>query len=73
MLARILPAAIIATTCARSVAFAAVISVDHPTFGPGTLTRDTDQGLDSLDLALSLDRSSNNVSGEFGAGGDFQV
>jgi hypothetical protein len=54
-------------------ATAAVISVDDiGGFGPDTLTRDTDQGLDFLDVEFSLGRSFNDVSAEFGVGGDFE-
>lgn len=54
-------------------ATAAVISVDDTGgFGIDVLTRDTDQGLDFLDLTLSQGRSFNDVSGEFGIGGDFE-
>lgn len=54
-------------------ASAIVISVDDiGGFGIGALTRDTDQGLDFLDLTLSQGRSFNDVSSEFGVGGDFE-
>jgi len=33
---------------------ASIIEADHPFFGPGTLTRDTAQGLDFLDLPLLI-------------------
>lgn len=55
-----------------SVASAAIISVDDPDFGTGALTRDTDQGLDFLDLTKSTNRSYNDVSAHFGASGDFE-
>jgi hypothetical protein len=41
-------------------------------FGVDALTRDTDQGLDFLDVTFSIGRSFNDVSGEFGIGGDFE-
>ena len=50
---------------------ATVISADHLVFGIGSLTRDTDQGLDFLDLTLSINRSFNDVATHFVAGGDF--
>ncbi len=54
------------------LASAAIISVDDATFGVGTLTRDTAQGLDFLDVTFSTNRSYNDVSTEFGVGGDFE-
>lgn len=54
-------------------ATAAIISVDDiGGFGIDALTRDTDQGLDFLDVTLSTGRSFNDVSGELGIGGDFE-
>ncbi|QDV22543.1 hypothetical protein [Aureliella helgolandensis] len=53
-------------------ASAGVMSADHATFGIASLTRDTVQGLDFLDLTLSVNRSFNNVSSQFGTGGDFE-
>lgn len=50
---------------------AAVLEADDAIFGVGALTRDTDQALDFLDLTLSTARSFDDVSGELGAGGDF--
>ncbi len=51
---------------------AAVISADYPGFGVGSITRDTDQNLDFLDLTFSFGRSSDDISTQFGPGGDFQ-
>lgn len=49
-----------------------VVVLDHPIHGVGSITRDTIQGLDFLDVTLSTGRSYNDVSGEFGIGGDFE-
>jgi hypothetical protein len=46
------------------------ISIDDPVFGADSITRSG--GLDWLDLTLSVNRSFDNVSGEFGSGGDFE-
>lgn len=51
---------------------AAILEADHPTFGVGSLTRDTSSGLDWLDLTLSTNRSYADVASQFGAGGDFE-
>lgn len=55
---------------------AALISVDDLVFGSGAITRDTDTGLEWLDVALSANRSWNDITGvdgsnEFLPGGDF--
>ena len=54
-----------------ALASAAIISVDSE-FGTNSITRDTEQGLDFLDLTYSLDRSYNDISTQFGTGGDFE-
>ncbi len=51
---------------------AGVMSADDTVFGIGALTRDTDQMLDFLDVTRSTSRSVVDVSGELGAGGDFE-
>ena len=51
---------------------AQVIEVDSAIFGPGTLTRDTVQGLDFLDLEDTLGRSFQDVSSQLGSGGEFE-
>jgi len=56
----------------NSAASAAIMSVDDTEFGTGALTRDTDQGLDFLDVRFSTNRSYDAVSAQFGAGGDFE-
>lgn len=53
------------------LAQAALISVDDPVFGAGSVTRDTDTGLEWLDLTSSTGRSYDQVSVEFSVGGDF--
>ena len=51
---------------------ALVISVDDVGgFGADALTRDTEQGLDFLDLMFSAGRSYNDISTQFAPGGDF--
>jgi len=70
------PVSILSLSCTviylSSVACGAVISVDDIVFGADALTRDTGQGLDFLDVPLSASRSYNDVSTQFGAGGDFE-
>ena len=51
---------------------AQVIEVDSVVFGPGTLTRDTVQGLDFLDLGDTFGRSFQDVSSQLGSGGEFE-
>ena len=53
-----------------STTYAALLSKDS-TFGPNTITRDTDTGLDWLDLTLSTNRSYDDVITQFGIGGDY--
>ena len=61
------------TALAPIKASAILISVDDlGGFGADSLTRDTNQGLDFLDLTFSLGRTFNDVSVEFGVGGDFE-
>ena len=55
-----------------SVAQAQVLEADDNIFGPGALTRDTVLGLDFLDVTLTLGRSVDDVSSEFGVGGEFE-
>ena len=55
-----------------SHAQASIVEADHPHFGTGAITRDTDQGLDFLDLTFSTNRSYYDVSGNLGPGGDFE-
>jgi len=55
---------------------AALIVLDDPNFAASTdgfnITRDMSTGLDWLDLDVSEGRTFADVSGEFGAGGDFE-
>jgi len=51
---------------------AALVSTDLFLSGDGLLTRDTQSGLDWLDHSLTLGRSFNDLSGQFGVGGQFQ-
>ncbi len=52
---------------------AAVISVDDLVFGSNSVTRDlAANGLDWLDVTLSANRSYNDVSTQFGIGGDYE-
>ncbi len=51
---------------------AALISLDDPVFGAGSITRDTATGLDWLDVPISQGRTFLDVAGEFGSGGDFE-
>ena len=58
--------------CFCSPSQAGILVGDWKNFGDGLLTIDTTQGLEFLDLTESLNRSYNDVSGQFGAGGDFE-
>lgn len=51
---------------------AALMSMADPVFGVDSITLDTDTGLEWLDVTLSVNRSFLDVSGELGAGGDFE-
>src|SRR5678816_4482770 len=51
---------------------ATLVELDDPQFGPASITRDTEQGLDWLDVPISAGRSYNDVSTQFGVGGDFE-
>lgn len=55
-----------------SSATAALISLDDSRFGVGSITRDTNTGLDWLDVPLSEGRRFVDVVGQFGLGGDFE-
>lgn len=55
-----------------SEGLAAVTEGDHGVHGTGTLTIDSDQELAFLDVNLSLGRSFNDISSQFGLGGDFE-
>jgi len=53
-------------------ASALIFSTDDLVFGTDSLTRDTELELDFLDLTFSNTRSFNDVSSQFGLGGDFE-
>jgi PEP-CTERM motif len=53
-------------------ASATLVQVDWKAQGDNAITRDTEKGLDWLNLGLSAGRSFNDVSANFGLGGDFQ-
>ena len=55
-----------------SAAPAALVSQDDPDYGVGSITFDTDTGLQWLDVPLSQARTYLDVAGEFGIGGDFE-
>ena len=50
---------------------AAIQSIDDVTFGAGSITRDTNTGLDWLDVTASQGRSYDDVATQFGSGEDF--
>lgn len=62
----------LAAALAASTATAQITSEDDAIFGVDSITRDAAQQLDFLDLTLSTNRSFNDVSTQFGAGGDFE-
>jgi hypothetical protein len=51
---------------------AAVISLGDSVFGANSITRDTQSGLDWLDVTLSTNRSYVDVSSHFSVGGDYE-
>lgn len=51
---------------------AVLMSADDPVFGMDSITQDSDTGLEWLDLNKSILRSFDDVSGQFGVGGDFE-
>jgi len=59
-------------TLGASQSMATVTVQDHAVFGSGSLTIDSNQQLAFLDVNLSLGRSFNDISNEFGVGGDFE-
>ena len=50
---------------------AAIVSLDS-SFGVDTITRDTDTGLEWLDLTVTMNRTYQDVSAAFGAGQEFE-
>lgn len=55
----------------RSPANATLIKIDDAIWGEGSIIRDTKTGLEWLVLTFSTGRSYNDVSSQFGEGGDF--
>ncbi len=51
---------------------AQITEEDDLVFGTGSITRDSAQQLDFLDVPLSIARSYDDVSSQFGVGGDFE-
>jgi uncharacterized protein YjbI with pentapeptide repeats len=49
-----------------------LVSADDPVFGAGSITLDLATGLEWLDLGFSINRSFDDVSANFGPGGDFE-
>ena len=64
----ILGIVILSTTINAS---AALISQDDSTFGSGAFTKDTNTGLQWLDLSLTLNESMNYIKSNSGAGGSY--
>jgi hypothetical protein len=50
---------------------ALLISLDDPVHGPGTITLDTETGLEWLDLSLSQNRSFRDIVDQLETGGEF--
>lgn len=69
---RYLAIAIVSLFVLVSEVNATVISIDDVVFGIDSITVDTDQGLEFLDLTLSVNRSFNDISTQFSIGGDFE-
>jgi hypothetical protein len=65
-------AALTTTTSLPLPALATVIELDHPIFGPGSLTMDTSTGLRFLDVPFSANYSFDAISLQLGVGGDFE-
>ena len=49
-----------------------LISVDWKTPGDGLITRDTNSGLEWLDLTVTVGRSANDIRSQILAGGEFE-
>lgn len=64
--------ALVALTLDASPARAVLVSQSDVVFGADSVTLDTGTGLKWLDVNISANRSFNDVSAQFGAGGDFQ-
>ena len=63
--------AVVAVLVPAGAAQATLLELDDPVFGPASITRHVETGLDWLDVPLSSGRSYDEVSIEFGPGGDF--
>jgi hypothetical protein len=66
------PLAMAAAVLWVDAARATLIELDDPVYGAASITRDTDQSLDWLDVPISAGRSYDDVSIQFGPGGDFE-
>lgn len=65
-------AAILIVSVVGTAADAALISMDDPTFGVGSLTRDTETGYEWLDLTITQAMSYDDVAAQLGLGGTFE-
>lgn len=63
---------LVALALAAAPAQATLVSQSDGVFGADSVTLDTGTGLEWLDTNISANRSFNDVSGQFGTGGDFQ-
>lgn len=63
---------LVALALATAPAQAILVSQSDVVFGADSVTLDTGTGLKWLDVDISVNRSFNDVSGQFGAAGDFQ-
>lgn len=61
-----------ATTFWSGIGAAALVSVDDPTYGVGSITRDTVTGREWLDLTFTLGMAFDTVASQLGAGGSFE-
>jgi hypothetical protein len=52
-------------------AYAELVSMDSD-YGPGTITHDTETGIDWLDLTLTTNRSVVDITAQLGPGGEFE-
>lgn len=64
--------AIVMWCMASNTAYGVLLELDWQATGDGALTQDTVTGLLWLDLGAAFNRSYNDVSTQFGAGGDFE-
>ena len=59
------------TVLVASESQASIMIIPDPTFGPGSVLRDTDTNLDYLRLSYTMGYSYAGIEAELGAGGDF--